>query len=46
MPLSRISWLATVAICLLAALLLLLDGYYGYSLCLLAVGASAAVNLS
>jgi hypothetical protein len=45
-PLSRISWLVTVAICLIASLLLLLDGYYGYSLCLLAVGASAAVNLT
>jgi hypothetical protein len=45
-PLPRISWLATVGICLVAALLLLLDGYYGYSLCLLAVGASAAVNLT
>ena len=45
-PLPRISWLATVGICLIAALLLLLDGYYGYSLCLLAVGASAAVNVT
>ena len=46
MPLSRISWLVTVGICMVAALLLLLDGYYGYSLVLLAVGASAAVNLT
>ena len=46
MPLSRISWLATVGICMVAALLLLLDGYYGYSLVLLAVGASAAVNVT
>ena len=46
MPLSRISWLVTVGICLVAALLLVLDGYYGYSLVLLAVGASAAVNLT
>jgi len=45
-PLSRISWLVTVGICLVAALLLVLDGYYGYSLVLLAVGASAAVNLT
>jgi hypothetical protein len=45
-PLSRISWLVTVGICMVAALLLLLDGYYGYSLVLLAVGASAAVNLA
>jgi hypothetical protein len=45
-PLSRISWLVTVAICLVAALLLLLDGYYGYSGVLLAVGAAAAVNIT
>ena len=45
MPLSRISWLLTVAICLIAALLLVLNGYYGYSGVLLAVGAAAAVNL-
>ena len=45
MPLSRISWLLTVAICVIAALLLLLNGYYGYSGVLLAVGAAAAVNL-
>lgn len=45
MPLSRISWLVTVGICLIAALLLLLNGYYGYAGVLLAVGAAAAVNL-
>jgi hypothetical protein len=44
-PLSRISWLVTVAICVVAAVLLVLNGYYGYSGVLLAVGASAAVNL-
>ena len=42
---ARISWLVTVGICLIAALLLLLNGYYGYSGVLLAVGAAAAVNL-
>ena len=45
MPLSRISWLVTVGICLLAALLLVVNGYYGYSGVLLAVGGAAAVNL-
>ena len=45
MPLSRISWLVTLAICLVAALLLLINGYVGYSGVLLAVGAAAAVNL-
>jgi hypothetical protein len=44
-PLSRISWLITVGMCLIAALLLLLNGYYGYSGVLLAVGAAAAVNV-
>jgi hypothetical protein len=44
-PLSRISWLVTVAICLIAALLLVVNGYIGYSGVLLAVGAAAAVNL-
>jgi len=44
-PLSRISWLVTVGICALVALVLVLNGYYGYSGVLLAVGAAAAVNL-
>jgi hypothetical protein len=44
-PLSRISWLVTVGICLVAALLLLLEGYLGYAGVLLAVGAAAAVNV-
>jgi hypothetical protein len=44
-PLSRISWLVTVAICLIAAFLLLVNGYVGYSGVLLAVGAAAAINL-
>ncbi len=45
MPLSRLPWVVTVAICLIAALLLLLNGYLGYFGVLLAVGAAAAVNL-
>ena len=45
MPLSRISWIVTVAICLVAALILLLNGYVGYFGVLLAIGAAAAVNL-
>jgi hypothetical protein len=44
-PLSRIAWLVTVGICLVAALLVLLNGYQGYAAVLLAVGAAAAVNL-
>ncbi len=45
MPLSRISWIVTVAICVIAAVIVLLNGYVGYFFVLLAVGASAAVNL-
>ena len=45
MPLSRISWWVTVAVCLLAAVLLLGSGYEGYSAVLVAIGAAAAVNL-
>ena len=45
MPLSRIAWITTVAICVIAAVLVLLNGYVGYFLVLLAVGASAAINL-
>ena len=35
----------TVGICLISALLLLINGYSGYFGILLAVGAAAAVNL-
>ena len=42
---SRIAWLTTVAICVLAAVLLLVSQYYGYAGVLAAVGLSAAINL-
>lgn len=45
MSLPQISWLVTVGVCLVAAVLLLIEGYVGYFGCLLAVGAAAAVNL-
>ena len=45
MQLSRIAWMITVAICLIAALLVLINGYSGYAGVLLAVGIAAAVNL-
>ena len=45
MRLSRIAWMITVAICLIGALLVLLNGYSGYAGVLLAVGIAAAVNL-
>jgi hypothetical protein len=44
-PLSRIAWITTVVICVVAAVLVLLNGYVGYFFVLLAVGASAAINL-
>jgi hypothetical protein len=44
-PLSKIAWIVTVAACLIAAVLLLLAEYYGYAAVLVAVGASAAINL-
>jgi hypothetical protein len=43
--LSRIAWLVTVAICVVAALILLLSGYDGYAGVVLAVGLAAAINL-
>ena len=45
MTLSQISWGATVAICVIAAVLVLLNGYVGYFAVLLAVAAAAAINL-
>jgi hypothetical protein len=43
---ARVSWLTTVVICGIAALLLALNGYTGYSITLVAVGVAAAVNLT
>ena len=45
MRVSRIPWMVTVLICVVAALLLLVSGYQGYAAVVLAVGASAAINL-
>ena len=45
MPLSRISWLVTVGLCVVAAVLLLVNGYSGYFGVLIAVGLAAATNL-
>lgn len=39
------SWLVTVVICVIAAVIVLLEGYVGYFGVLLAVGAAAAINL-
>ena len=45
MPLSRIAWLVSVVICVVAALILLLSDYYGYAGVVLAVAVAAAINL-
>ena len=45
MQLSRLAWIVTVAICMLASVLLFLSGYLGYGGVLLAIGLSAAINL-
>lgn len=45
MNLVRISWLVTVGVFLIAAALVFVNGYVGYMVVLLAVAASAAVNL-
>jgi hypothetical protein len=44
--LARIAWTATVLACLVAVLILLLEGYYGYAGVTFAVAASAAINLT
>lgn len=45
MNLGRLAWLATVLACLVAVLILVLDGYYGYAGVTLAVAICAAINL-
>jgi hypothetical protein len=42
---GRIAWLVTVLVCLIASVALLVSGYQGYAAVVLAVGASAAINL-
>jgi hypothetical protein len=44
--LERIGWLATVVACLIAVVILLLQGYYGYAAVTFAVAVSAAINLT
>jgi hypothetical protein len=44
-PLSKIAWLITVAICVISAFILLLSGYVGYAGVVLAVAIAAAINL-
>jgi hypothetical protein len=45
MSLSRIAWMVTVLVCIVATLILLLSGYQGYGAVVLAVGGCAAINL-
>jgi hypothetical protein len=43
--LGRVAWMVTVVACLIAVLILILDGYYGYAGVTLAVAISAGINL-
>jgi hypothetical protein len=43
---NRIAWFVTVAAALITALLLFLSGYNGYGAVAVAVGLSAAINLT
>jgi hypothetical protein len=45
MDISRVSWIVTVLVAMLTAVLLLLSGYTGYAALSVAVGISAAINL-
>jgi hypothetical protein len=43
--LERASWLTVAAVCGIAAVILVLNGYVGYPIVIVAVGLAAAVNL-
>ena len=43
--LGRIAWLATVGACLIAVLILVLEGYLGYAAVTFAVAVAAFINL-
>ena len=43
--LGRLAWLGTVLACLIAVLILVLQGYYGYAAVTFAVASAAAINL-
>ena len=43
--LGRIAWLATVTACLIAVVILVLEGYYGYAGVTFAVAIAAGINL-
>ena len=46
MDLARIGWLTTSLACLLAVLILALEGYFGYATVTFFVAVSAAINLT
>jgi hypothetical protein len=43
--LGRLAWLGTVGVCLIAVLILVLQGYYGYAAVTFAVAVAAGINL-
>ncbi len=43
--LGRLAWVATVGACLIAVLILVLQGYYGYAAVTFAVALAAGINL-
>jgi hypothetical protein len=43
--LGRLAWLGTVGACLIAVLILVLQGYYGYAAVTFAVAVAAGINL-
>lgn len=45
MELHRIAWLTTAVACLIAAAVVLLEGYHGYAAVAFAVAISAAINM-
>lgn len=45
MNLGRIAWILTVLACLVAVVILVLEGYYGYAGVTFAVALSAAINV-
>jgi hypothetical protein len=44
--LARLGWLVTVLACLVAVLILVLEGYFGYACVTFAVALAAAINLT
>jgi len=44
--LARLGWLGITLVCLIAVLILVLEGYYGYAGVTFAVALSAAINIT